>query len=58
MLKKCFIDDEYALSNNVLMVFVTLVVSMEVIRRHYFQNSVHIKFQNFPFFFFPELLNA
>ena len=43
---------EFALSNRVTMLFVSVVVSTEIIRRHYFQSNLH-KCSTKQFFFSP-----
>jgi len=37
-----FCSWEFALSNSVIVLFVSVVVSMEIKRRHYFRSSLHI----------------
>ena len=39
--KRVFCSQKFALSNSVVMLFVSVVVSMEINRRHYFQSNLH-----------------
>ena len=44
--KIVFCSWEFALSNNVIVLFVSVVVSMETSRRHYFQSKLHNKIEH------------
>ena len=37
--EKCFVAENLLLSDNVIVLFVSVVVSMEIHRRHYFQRN-------------------
>ena len=42
--EKYFSKSEFALSNNVIVLFVSVVVSMEISGRHYFQSDLQSSF--------------
>jgi len=45
--ERVFCSWEFALSNSVIVLFVSVEVSMEINRRHYFQDNLHMMFPGF-----------